>query len=303
MKKNFVLFLSFVLILQFAGCTNSGKRGDKLQIVTTVFPLYDFARQVAGDKADITLLLPTGTEAHSYEPSMKDVMKIKDCDLFIHLGMGADPWTDSIVNDESFDKNNLLSAMKYSSLKESSHSHGEHSEYEYDAHVWTSLRNSKKIVMAIAEILAKKDSKNADYYKANAEKYCNELESLDKKFSELTKDNDKTIAFADSFPFLYFAEDYNLEYISVFPTCSAEGGPSVSDMKEFIEKIESENISVVFYTETSNGQIPNSVCSKTGAEKLLFHSCHTVNKEQFESGITYLDLMQKNYDALKEAIA
>lgn len=299
MKKFLSLLLIMILVVSFTACSDEKKDNGKIEIVTTVFPFYDFVKNVAGDKAEVTLLLPTGAEAHSYEPTMQDVMKIKDCDLFIYLGTGADPWTENIINADDFNKENAFSAMECVTLKKTDH---HHHGYENDQHVWTSLRNSQKIVRAIAKELARKDSRNADYYLENAEKYCSKLDVLDKKFIDITKDKTKPIAFADGFPFTYFAEDYSIKYISVFPGCSGESEPSVESVSEFINIVKEENVKVIFYTETSNGQIPDTVCKETGAEKMLFHSCHTVTKDELNSGITYIDLMERNYNALSKAI-
>ena len=130
MKRFLALLVSLVLVVSFAACSKEKADDGKIKIVTTVFPFYDFAKNVAGDKAEVTLLLPTGAEAHSYEPTMQDVMKIKDCDLFIHLGMGADPWTDNIINADDFDKNNVLSAMECVNIEKADH---HHNGYEYES--------------------------------------------------------------------------------------------------------------------------------------------------------------------------
>ena len=299
MKKFLTLLLAIALIASFTACRTEEQNDGKLRIVTTVFPFYDFARIVAGDKAEVMLLLPTGAEAHSYEPTMQDVMKIKDCDLFIHLGMDADPWTNNIVNASDFEKSNALSAMKCVELEKEHH---HHNGYEYDQHIWTSLKNSQAIVHAIAQKLAEKDKENADYYHNNAENYCKKLDELDKQFIEVTKNAEKPIAFADGFPFRYFVKDYNLQYISVFPGCSGESEPSVESITTFVKEVKEKDIKTVFYTETSNGKLPDTVCGETGAEKQLFHSCHTVTKKQLDSGITYLELMENNYSALEKAL-
>lgn len=303
MKKFLALLISVLLVVSFTACDSGSKDDGKIKIVTTVFPFYDFAKNVAGDKAEVVLLLPTGAEAHSYEPTMQDVMMIKDCDLFIHLGMGADPWTDNIVNASDFDSKNDLQTMKCVELKkESDHHNHKHNGFEYDEHVWTSLRNSKEIVNDISAKLQEKDPDNAEYYLNNAKKYCEKLDELDKKFVSITKNADKPIAFADGFPIKYFAEDYDLRYISVFPGCSGESEPSVEDVTGFVKEVKEKNISTIFYTETSNGQLPDTICAETGAEKTLFHSCHTVSKKQLDSGVTYLELMENNYTALNKAL-
>ena len=302
MKRFCSLIICIILILSVAGCGIADKKNDStITIVTTVFPIYDFAKTVAGDKAEVVLLLPAGAEAHSYEPTVQDVVKIQECDLFIHLGKGADPWTESIIADKG-SNGKVIAAMECVELKKEQHIHEGHNEYEYDQHIWTSLRNSKKIVVNISSVLKEIDKENAEYYEKNAEDYAVQLDKLDKEFSLLTEKIDKTVVFADRFPFRYFAEDYGIECFAAYPGCSAESEPSAATVAELIDTVKKENITTVYYTETSNGQLPDAVCEETGAKKLLFHSCHTVTKKQFENGASYLDLMKQNYKALEKLL-
>ncbi len=298
MKKFFSLIL--ITMLLFTGCNVKKQNSDKIQIVTTVFPFYDFAKNVAGDRAEVTLLLPTGAEAHSYEPTAQDIVKIRECDLFVISGMGADPWTDNIINDKGFDKEKVICAMEYSQLISDEHTHSENFHYGYDQHVWTSLRNAQKITNEIAKKLSVIDPDNADYYKKNASEYSIKLSELDKKFVELTKNKDVTIVLADRFPFKYFTEDYGIKYMAAYPGCSSESEPSAATVAKLIDKIKKEKISKVYYTETSNGKLPDMICKETGVEKELLHSCHTVSKKQFNNGISYLELMEQNYNTLKK---
>lgn len=306
MKKLIVLAMCIILTVSFAGCRdNSAYDSSKLQIVTTIFPLYDFARQVGGDKVQVTLLLPTGAEVHSYEPSPQDIIRIKGSDLFIHLGMEADPWTDAVINDADAQSLNVLAAMECVELhreEEHDHAHGAHA-LEYDQHIWTSIENAEEITEDIKEMLCRIDRENAAYYERNEERYTDKLSRLDDKFENLTqKRRGSTIVFADRFPFRYFAEEYGLKYFAAFPGCSSESEPSAATVSQLIDKVKNEKIPVVFYTETSNQQLADTVCEETGAQKMLLHSCHTVTQEELGSGMTYIDLMEKNYDSLKQAL-
>ncbi len=298
MKKFLSVLLMAVFVISFVGCDKAdNSKSDKIQIVTTVFPMYDFARNIAGDKAEVTLLLPAGAEAHSYEPAVQDVVRIHECDLFIRLGKGAEPWTESIVNEKG-ENGRVISAMECVNIKEEEHHH-EHSDFEYDQHIWTSLRNSKEIVLIIAQELGKADSENAAFYMKNAEEYVKQLDELDSRFAKLTKDCSKTLVFADRFPFRYFTDDYNLECFAAYPGCSDESEPSAATVAQLMEKVKNNNIQVVFYTETSGGQLPDTVCEETGAKKMLFHSCHTLTKSELDAGKNYISLMEDNYNALK----
>ena len=304
MKKIITAILCMAISFSFTACSNTAGRDEsKVQIVTTIFPLYDFAREIGGDKVQVSLILPTGGEVHSYEPTPKDIIEIKESDLFIAQGADADPWTSAVINDADSKKLNVLYALDSLELISEEHEHPSYSSHVHtDPHVWTTPKNAGVISENICKKLSAIDAENADYYKENLAAYKEKLNALDEKFTKLTKDLDKTIVFADQFPFRYFAREYNLKYLAAFPGCSSESEPTASAVAQIIDTVKKEKISVVFYTETSNKQLANAVCEETGAKKLLFHSCHSVTDEELKSGVTYLDLMEKNYEALKKAV-
>lgn len=297
MKKILTVLMVTVILVSFSGCNKAViGTNEKIQIVTTVFPMYDFARNVAGDKAEVTLILPSGADVHTYEPTAMDIVKIQGCDLFIRLGKDAEPWTESIVKEN---EGGIVSAMDCVELEKNDHNH-EHNNFEYDQHIWTSLRKSKEIVIKIAEALKSVDGENREYYTENASEYIKKLEELDSKFTALTENCLKPFVFADRFPFKYFAEDYNLEYFAAFPGCSDESEPSAATVAKLMDNVKNNGIEFVFYTETSNGKLPDAVCEETGAEKMLLHSCHTLTNAEIEAGKDYISLMEDNYNAIKE---
>lgn len=300
MKRRILSLILLVIIALMSGCSQNNQKinDDKLLIVTTIFPLYDFAQQVAGDRAEVVMLLPTGAEAHSYEPTAQDIIKINESDLFINIGGSADPWAEAVYKNTNKSSAQILSAIN---VVDENDDHN-HDLYSHDEHVWTSLDNAEEIVDAICDKLSYLDSENKAFYEKNEEIYTEKLEKLDDKFEKLTKSSNKKIVFADRFPFKYFAEEYNLDYFSTFPGCSSESEPSASTVSQLIDIINKENIKVVFYTETSNQKLADTICEETGARKMLMHSCHTVTKEQMQNGVTYLDLMNNNCEALKEAL-
>ena len=304
MKKYIAAVLCLFIVLSVAACgrypADGDNTSDKIKIVTTIFPLYDFARQVAGDRAEVIMLLPAGTQSHSYEVTPQDIIKIKESDLFINIGGSADPWTEAVINDADNHNIEILSAINVVDKIRSDDKDASH--FEYDEHIWTSPENAEEIVEAISEKLEFIDPRNRAYYERNEEQYTDKLERLDEKFERLTNNSRKKIVFADKFPFKYFADEYRLKYYSAFPGCSSESEPSAASVSKLIDIIKTENINVVFYTETSNQRLADIVCEETGAKKLLLHSCHTVDKNQLENGITYIDLMLENYEALKEAL-
>lgn len=312
MKKKIIVCLCVIMLL--CGCTlqnnTSKNNGGKINIVTTVFPLYDFARNVAGDKANTDMLVTFGADVHSYEPTPRDIIKIIDSDLFINLGSSVDEWTDKVTEAADGKSLNTLSAMDSVDIKdeeavegmEEERGHSEHTP-EPDEHIWTSPKNAELIVKSICSALEKADPSNAGYYKKNAENYIYELNRLDGDIrSAVEGAKRKTVVFADRFPMRYFADEYGLEYFAAFPGCSSESEPSAATISFLIEKVKSEHIPVVFFTETSDGKVADTICEASGAEKLLFHSCHNITKQQFDGKATYISLMKQNLKALQTAL-
>lgn len=312
MKKKLIVCLCVIMLL--CGCTlqnnTSKNNGGKINIVTTVFPLYDFARNVAGDKANTDMLVTFGADVHSYEPTPRDIIKIIGSDLFINLGSSVDEWTDKVTEAADGKSLNTLSAMDSVDIKdeeavegmEDERGHSEHTP-EPDEHIWTSPKNAELIVKSICSALEKADPSNAGYYKKNAENYIYELNRLDGDIrSAVEGAKRKTVVFADRFPMRYFADEYGLEYFAAFPGCSSESEPSAATISFLIEKVKSEHIPVVFFTETSDGKVADTICEASGAEKLLFHSCHNITKQQFDGKATYISLMKQNLKALQTAL-
>ncbi len=305
MKKIMICLLSLFLL---TGCTTSTvTESDKLSIVTTIFPQYDFVREIAGDNVEITMLLSPGEESHSYEPTPQDIKAIQNCDLFIYVGGENDVWVENILDSLDYIPDTLKLVDCVDTVNEESvegmFERSEEEEEEIDEHVWTSPTNAIKIVEEITELLIDKDSNNENTYKSNSENYINELEELDEAFKEVV-DNGirKTIVFGDRFPFRYLADAYNLEYYAAFPGCSSENEPSAATIAYLINKVKDEDIPVVFTIELSNQNIANAIAEATNAQVLTFYSCHNVTKNQFNEGVSYLDMMWENAESLKIAL-
>ncbi|MDR3112040.1 MAG: metal ABC transporter substrate-binding protein [Elusimicrobiota bacterium] len=310
--------LSFCLII----CTNSNakisKRENlpkKLKIVTTIFPQYDFIREIAKDKVELSMLLHPGTQAHSFEPTPSDIIKIKNCDIFVYVGGENEDWVkDKILASIDTKGKTVLALLDLVKLVEEEIIEGMQEEQEdeskkskeekeYDEHVWTSPKNAKIIVKALTQALSKKDSENSQYYKQNMQEYLKNLDALDIEFKNIVKNaKRKTIIFGDRFPFRYFADDYKLKYYAAFAGCSTESDASAATISFLIKKVSSERIPVVFHIELSNQKIADAICEQTRTKKLLMNSCHNVTKKEFEKGISYLDLMKTNVENLKEAL-
>ena len=310
-------FAAFALILVLAlsvltACAPKGAAATKdgISIVSTVFPSYDFARQItAGTNANITLLLQPGEEVHSFDPTSQDIIRVQNADLFLYVGGENDTWVNGVLS--GLDKSvNTFRMMDYVTLYQEELVAGMQPEQEdagsapeWDEHVWTAPVNAISIVKAMTAELVSIDPANAKTYQANSDAYVAKLEALDQSFRDVVDSSArKTVVFADRFPARYFVEEFGLNYYAAFPGCSAETEASAATIASLIDHVKSENIPVVFYIEMSNQQMANTVAEATGAKTMLFHTCHNVTKAEFESGATYLSLMQNNLLALKAAL-
>lgn len=315
MKKITSLFLGMALL--FTSCDiSSGKSGDsdKLSIVTTIFPPYDFVREIADDNVEITMLLEPGSESHSYEPTPQDIIKIQESDLFIYVGGEGDVWVDTIL--ESMDKplntivlmdeveavtEEIVEGMEHEHDENCDHDHSE--EADLDEHVWTSPENAIKIVESIRDELCSIDKENSDTYKTNADAYLKELNNLNDNIKEIVKTGKRdTVVFGDRFPMRYFADCYDISYYAAFPGCSTDSEPSASTIAFLIDKVKEENIPVIFSIEFSNQKVAKTISEATGAKIYEFHSCHNVTSDDFKNGASYLSLMTRNAEVLKEAL-
>lgn len=303
MKRLIAILLCLCLML--CGCTAQLEKPHdetKLQIVCTSFPAYDFAREIAGDRAELTLLIKPGSEVHSYEPTPKDMIRIQESDLFICNGGESEQWAKTLITPEL----NTIHMMDcVDTVEESADGiyNAEDGEPELDEHVWTSPLNAIKISEEICNALCKLDTDNAEAYKTNFTAYKAQLMALDREFRQVIKNSGKhTLVFADRFPMRYFALEYGLDCYAAFPGCSSETEPSAKTVAYLIDRVREDKIPAVLYMEFSNQKMADVICEDTGCKKLPFYSAHSVSAEQFEQGVSYLDLMRINLNSLKEAL-
>jgi len=308
-KRFFILFCALVLLVLFPGCRRTQIPGEegKLNVVSLIFPTYDFVRVIAGDKVNLVMLLPPGTESHSYEPSARDIIILRESDLFIYPGGQGAKWVDRILGSMNVPQMKVLNLMEIVDAVEEELVEGMEDDDEeipaLDEHVWTSPRNAGIIVAAITEALCELDSANAGFYRQNAADYRAKLDELDAGFMSVVKGAKRnTIIVGDRFPFRYLADVYKLKYFAAFPGCSTETEPSAATIAFLINKTKSENIPVVFHLELSNEKIADAISEATGAKKLILHSSHNVTKKDFDRGANYLDLQKANMVNLKEAL-
>ncbi len=295
------------------GCASTPEATAELSVVTTIFPPYDFAKEVAGEYAQITKLLPAGAESHTFEPTPHDIIMIQNCDLFIYAGGESDTWIEEILDAVDTKQVHFLSmadcvkAVEEETVEgmqeEADHVGEDAKESELDEHVWTAPSNAVLITEKIAGALSEIDSAHAKDYETNAAVYIKKLQGLDEAYKQVIGNSEKrTIIVGDRFPFRYLADAYGLSYYAAFPGCSENAEPSAATLAFLINKVKEERIPVVFHIEFSNEKVADSICESTGAKKLLLHSCHNISGEDLAAGITYYDLMEQNLENLKEAL-
>lgn len=311
-KKILAAAAALALAAGLCGCSADEKpESGKLTVITTIFPAYDFARQVFGDSADVKMLLKPGQESHSYDPSAKDIVEISGCDLFIYNGGESDQWVESVLKTapdistfRMTDAVSLLEEEVTEGMQESAHDHDEEEEdEEYDEHVWTSPENAAKIVRALGKTAAEQFPELSEQLTANAGDYAEKIDELDGKFAELLDGEERYFIFGDRFPLLYFFRRYGLNYYAAFPGCGSETEPSARTMTFLLDKLKRQDaVPAVFCIELSSRRLADVLAEDSGLQTVEFHTCHNISQDDFNGGATYVTLMQRNYDALSNLL-
>ena len=324
-----------------AGCVKSGESAgdgrqeeERLTVVATLFPQYDFARQIAGEYAQVVLLLPPGTESHSYDLRPADMITIKQCDMFIYTGKYMETWAQNIIDslDGSVavvDASEGISLVREEDYGVDGHTHDDGQEdghddehddeqgdrhdvggakhrHEYDPHIWTNPVYAAQMAENIAEALCAADPIHAAQYRENAEKYCAELKELDAAFREVAEAakeaGQNTIYFGGRFAMTYFVREYGFDCVSAYHDCSAESEPSIGSVMKLIDEIKEHGAKAVYYEELVDPKVARTIAQETGTRLILLHSAHNVTKKEFEDGVAYLDIMWQNVANLKEGL-
>lgn len=321
MKKILALLLAlWIPATVLSGCApqDDSAASNKLNIVTTIFPAYDWVREILGaetDRAEITMLLDSGVDLHSYQPTVDDIVKISDCDLFLYVGGESDGWVeDALKNAPNKDRQviRLLDVLGDSAkaeetvagMQEEEHDHEE--EAEYDEHIWLSLKNAQVLVAAISEALQETDPARKDTYAANAAAYVEKLSALDGEYrAAVDSGKYKTLLFGDRFPFRYLADDYGLDYYAAFPGCSAETEASFETVSFLAGKMDALGLPCVLTIEGTQHKIAETIVQNTAQKNqqvLTMDSMQAVTANDAASGVSYLSIMEKNLSVLKKAL-
>ena len=301
------------------GCAETPEKGEKLSVVTTIFPIYDWVKQIVGgdaDNAEITMLLDNGVDLHNYLPTADDIVKISSADIFIYVGGESDSWVNDVLKsagNKDVEVINLLDvlgdAVKEEELAEGMTEEEDEEEGdgpEYDEHVWLSLHNAAVLCRYISEKLCEADPDNADSYRENVSGYTAKLNALDEEYKAAVEAAPvKTLVFGDRFPFRYLTDDYDLTYYAAFAGCSAETEASFKTIVFLAGKVDEYGLHAVVKIEGSDGTIARTVRDNTKAKDmsiLTFDSMQSKTISDAESGVTYLSVMENNLSVLKEAL-
>ena len=300
------------ILLGFNRIKNIEIKEDELMVVTTLFPQYDFAKQILGDKGTVSMLLPAGTDVHSYEPTPLDIIKMNKADIFIYTGETMEPWattiaesidTDTTILDVSkninlIDKHDI---EEYEQISfEENHEHDEHT-HSSDPHIWLNLDNAIIMIENIKNQIIEIDKENKEYYEKNALEYIRKIKELSQKFDNISKELEtETMVFAGPFAYSYFIDRYKIKYIAAYESCGEDVEPSVSKIKEIITYIKEKNISSIYYKELSNGNVAEMIANDTGVQKFVFNTLANPDKKSFDEGKTYIDLMTENLENLRK---
>ena len=298
--KRIIAVLLCLPILGLCGCSllkpkNAPDDGsDKISIVTTIFPLYDFARAVAGDRADITLLIDPACEVHSFDPTPSDIAAIYDCDLFLYIGGESDAWVGRVLADVNVNPIKMTDCVTLL---------GEDGHDEYDEHIWTSPENAISMLKEICDELCAISPENGEYFRANFDRYSGEIRAVQSDIRSVVDGVENPfILVADRFPFKYFTTEFGIEYKAAFGGCATSDDISLKVMGELVKTVEDRGCAAAFYTEMSGRTVANALAEQTGVALYELHSAHNVTADDFKAGVTYVDIMKRNLKALKKGL-
>lgn len=324
MKRLLCALLAGLMLWGLCACAPERQESDKLQVVCTLFPYYDFARVIGGDEAEVTLLVAAGRETHSFEPTPLDVIRVSEADVFLYNGGESEQWVEDILSSAGgnipvtaammdlvdLQSEEIVEGMQVSGHHDHDEDSGHHEEEEdsdevaYDEHIWTSPVVAQSICRGICDALCKADREHAEEYASRTEEYVAQLGELDAAFRKIVENARRdTLIFGDRFPLLYFCKTYGLHYRAAFHGCAGDTEPSLATLKYLIDKVREENIPVVYTIELSSQKVARAIAETTGVKVVTFHSCQQITRDEFNSGTSYLDLMWDNAEALREGLS
>lgn len=295
MKKIVMCLLCVVLL---CGCTSVApqKQDGKLTIVTTIFPLYDFAKQICGANADVKMLIKPGYEVHSYDPLPSDMAAVYNSDLFLYIGGESDKWVENLLDNNKINSLSLIDCAQ-------EHTEHHHGHTHSDEHIWTSPENAILMLEEICKSIIKSDEKNAPYYRKNCDEYIQKINAASQEISDVVSQHKNPfILVADRFPFFYFAEHFGIDCEAAFDGCAVSTDISLKTMSRLTTTIQNKGITAVFVTELSSQNIAKALSDELGVTIVELHSAHNVSDDDFKNGISYVDIMYRNKLALERGV-
>lgn len=307
MKKIIKISLFVLSLLFISGCSEP-VGSNKLQVVTTIFPIYDMVRSVGDDLVDVSLMVAPGQDIHSYDPSTSDIIEAKKCDILIYIGDYMETWIpdissstedDQLVVELSSDERIELESLEHYEYHNHDHKHN----HNADMHIWTNPRYAIIMVEQISNSLIMLDPNNENKYREKANAYINELQNIIGEITNIvTNAKRNTLYFGSPFAFYYFTREFKLEHLSIYDTCSIEVEPTIDKIIEMNTKLKDNNVPVLYTKELLNDSIARKVIEGSNAEICLLHSGHNVSIDDFNQGITFLEIWRNNIEALKRGL-
>jgi len=296
------VIVAALTIFAFVSC-GKGNSDGKMRVITTLFPQYDMAKIIAGDKAEVTMLLPWGIESHTYDPSVKDMTEVANADIFIYTGSSMEPWAATLLENAQNKQTTVVDLSENITLlggtDEDEHDHG----HDYDPHIWTSPKNAIIMVDDILSALCSADQANSEYYIKNAQDLKNKISALDAELAELSqKHKGRTLYFGGRFAFLYMFTDYGFEFMSPYHGCSDEAEPGIKTVTEVCNAIKNDGAKYIFTEEMSESKVAKGIADETDTKLLVLHSCHNLSKNEAEKGESYVSVMTNNIKNLRLAL-
>ncbi len=298
-----VIIAAFVLCscFSFSGCTAEGEG----RVIATLFPQYSFAKEIAGENFEIELLLPPGTESHTYDPSTSDSYTIAKASLFLYTGDEMEPWADRLLDSLGSDAPKTVNCSEGVELHTNEHHGHDHEEHSHgaDPHIWLDMRYACKMADNICEGFCDIDPENAETYKANTAELKTRLMEIDSDYESMIENAEtKTVVFGGRFSHIYFIERYGLSYVSAYKSCDTAADPSLSDISEVINYVKNNNVKVIYHEELTDPKVARSIAEETGIEMREFSTAHNVTAQQLAEGVSFTDIMKQNLENLREGL-
>lgn len=305
--RRLLLFL-VVMLLMVPGCKTAERESAKLQVVTTLFPLYDFAKRIGGDKAEVTMLLPPGVEPHSFEPRPEDVVRVNRADLFVYTGPAMEPWAQGILSGVDRGKVQVVEASAGIALQkapgghEKEHGHGDEHRDAVDPHVWLDFDNARHMADNILAAYVSRDPANKDFYRQNAASLSAELSALDERFRQtIARSPKKVLLHGGHYAFGYLARRYGLTYISA-SAVNAEAEPTPAKLAELVKTMRREKLQFVFTEELLSPRVAETIARETGAKVLMLRAAHNVTRDELQRGVSFTSIMEENLKNLETGL-